>query len=428
MVIVVACALILTTILAHLHTHKIPSSFWAFLLSLYYREIHFTGKIPGDDIATIVVANHPNAFIDPFALQVALGRSLTRTIRADWLNHWLVKWLVKGIGAVPLARFQKDPNQQNRQSFRQLNEALSNGKWVVIFPEGISHNRSKLYPFKKGAAHIADQYTRTTGRPVRVLQAGIFYSDKSRLGSDIWVQCASETIYQPETGLSDIAAETDQWRHNIQQALPGMLRTQEKKKLTRINQHLTSLYPEGTSWLTDAKTWKENAQVNQLLSWLQVSGIDLHVILRHHSSLTLTTRLLADVLVLIAGLPLALGGLVLNSLCALIHYLVVRQQSHAEDKWASNAYVIGIPLYPTFWIAISLLFNPWLGVIAAFSGIYSLYYWRNWSARRHAMFTAFSCLAQPNTQNTVIQLAHQALTPLVTEAKTPSAALNLVRA
>ncbi|MEJ2064243.1 MAG: 1-acyl-sn-glycerol-3-phosphate acyltransferase [Reinekea sp.] len=106
------------SVIAHLVVHNPPRSFWALMLSLYYRHINFVGSRVEDDIATIVVANHANGFIDPFVLQVALGKRLVRTIRADWLQHWLVKWFVHLIGAVPLA--PKGKGRLNQSSFSQL--------------------------------------------------------------------------------------------------------------------------------------------------------------------------------------------------------------------------------------------------------------------------------------------------------------------
>jgi len=381
------------------------------LLSFFYRDVHFNADIPNDDIATIVVANHPNAFIDPFALQVALRRPLVRTIRADWLQHWLVKWVIRLIDAVPLARFQKDNHMKNRRSFNQLHAALTQGKWVVVFPEGISHNRSKLKDFKKGTAHIAAEYMAATSRPVRVLQLAIYYTDKSRLNSDIWVEKAGESIYYPEADRISLLTETSTWQANIQATLPGTMRSTEKLKLNWVNHYLDIISNKQSSLVADPKIWHADTQVTQLHAWLQVSGLDLNVIYRHKTMPTLVLRLVAETVVLISGLPIAVLGLLLNLPAVIVHYLVTRQQSKAEDKWASNTYVIGLPLYPLFWFGLTIWFGPIVGFVACSTAIYSLLYWRNWSSRGKSMFTAFNCLSQPYAQPTILKLANEALLP-----------------
>ena len=397
---------------AHLYVHKLPTGSWSFLLSFFYRDIHSNSSFPVDNTATIVVANHPNAFIDPFAAQVALNRSLVRTVRADWLHHWLVKWFIRCIGAVPLARFKQDKHSLNRGSFKLLHDELSRGKWVIIFPEGISHNRSKLKKFKRGAAHIAAEYMAQTGKPVRILQLAIYYTDKSRLNSDIWIEKAGETVYQPGTAKLDIAKETEQWQRNIQSALPGKLRTREKQKLNSVNSYLDIMTNNHSHLIADPQFWHKDTQIAQLHTWLQMSGLDLKVLTQQKTAMTLILILIAEMIVLISGLPVAMLGLIVNIPLALVHYLVTRQQSRAEDKWASNAYVIGLPLYPLFWISIAILFNPLAGLIACISGIYGLLYWTNWAKRKKNLFTAFNCLAQPGAQQSVQQLAREALLPI----------------
>lgn len=398
---------------AHLYIHRLPKTFWEAMLSLYYRRIHLRGERPlDDDIATLVVSNHANAFIDPFAVQVALGRPLIRTVRADWLEHWLVRWFVRAVGAVPLARFKIDANNQNRSSFQQLNQALDQGKWVIVFPEGISHNRSKLHPFKKGAAHLAKQYMESTGKPIQVIQVGLYYTDKSRIHSDIWVNIAQQKVYTHSESIDDLSMEVDHWRQTIQEVLPSKLRRHEQKTLNWLNHSLQSISDHESPFIRDFKQWQRNSQALQFRSWLKLTGLDLTVLNRHRTMTSQLSRLLADILILIIGLPIALLGLAIHLPIALIHFALTRQHSAAEDKWASSAYIIGIPLYLAFWVPVSAVAGTTIGLITLFSGIYALYYWRHWGARNRALYTVFSCLSAPDTRQHVIALAKRTLFPL----------------
>jgi 1-acyl-sn-glycerol-3-phosphate acyltransferase len=403
---------IATALLAHLYVHKLPTNAWSFLLSLFYKNIHFIGDKPeSKDIATIVVANHANAFIDPFALEVALNRQLLRTVRADWLEHWLVKWLIRVIGAVPISRFRKDRNDKNMNSFRVLYNALNKGKWVVIFPEGESHNRSKLKPFKKGTAHIAEHYMLNTGKPVRVIQLAIHYSDKSKLNSNIWVSSVKETVYQPTDTNFNIHSESENWQRNIQNALPGPMRKAELAKLNWINQSLCDLNQQPSTLSEPKQNWTLNSQLTQLYSWLDVSGLNLSVLGRHIGNISLLSRLLAEFIILIVGLPIAIIGLLTHLPSSAIHYGLTRFNSQAADKWASNAYVIGLPLYPIFWFGLIFFTSPALAMLVMISGLYALFYWKTWTDRKKALFTAFSCFSQPTVRKTVIGFANKTLLP-----------------
>jgi len=405
--------LAITVFMAHIYAYKVPKTIWSFLLSLYYRDVHFSGTLPDDDIATIVVANHANAFIDPFALQIAINHPLVRTVRADWLRHWLIKWMIKIIGAVPLGR--ATPSQtgaHNRSSFRALNDSLTKGNWIVVFPEGISHNRSKLKPFKKGTAYIADQYIAETGKPVRILQLALYYSDKSKLNSDIWVNIAGESIYTNEERIEDKEASSNQWQSNIQQALPGQLRKQEKQQLNWVSESVKALHPKEQTPLADKQRWWMNSQVNQLRNWLSAKKMDLSVVAKHSSVPSMLLRLVSESLVLITGLPIAVFGLVVHLPAAIIHYLLTRHQSEAEDKWASNAFVIGIALYPLYWLLLCLPLTLPTLLLSICSGAYSLFYWSSWNQRVRVISTAFNCLSEPGAQDLVLNMAKHSLTPL----------------
>jgi 1-acyl-sn-glycerol-3-phosphate acyltransferase len=404
-------ALLTIFVLAHLYIYRLPRSVWSALLSLYYRNIHFIGSRPEEsDIATIIVSNHPNAFIDPFALQVALKHPLVRTVRADWLQHWLVKWLIKMIGAVPLARFKKDKGQPNRSSFRQLHKALDEGKWIVVFPEGVSHNRSRLKDFKKGTAHIAKHYMTTTGKPIRVIQVALHYSDKSKLNSNIWVQTAKETVYTPDKSLN-IAEQSAIWRGNIQAALPQMMRKAESAQLDWLNQSLCDLKQTPDELSATIEHCRHNSQLAQMQSWLKVTGLDLSVLQRHSTQPSMILRLLSESLVVIGGLPIAIFGIATHSLIVGVHYLLTKYHSSAADKWASNSFVIGIPLYSVFWFALLIAGGPLLALSTIFAGIYSLKYCQNWEARKKALFTSFSSLSKPHSRELVLDLAQKTLFP-----------------
>lgn len=408
---IISVVLVSFFLLSHLYLWHCPKSFWEMALSLYYRRIHFYGHIKEEDTATIVVANHSNAFIDPFALEAALNRPLIRTVRADWLQHWLVKWFARLLGAVPLAQAKTNPGQSNRGSFQALNDALQKGRWVVVFPEGVSHNRHRLHPFKNGAAHLARQYIERTGKPIRVVQLSLYYDDKSRIGSDVRVQLAGIDYYDDQQQLQYPSEISQSWQQQIQAQLPQANRTPLKRRLNWLQLNLEALHGKTESLSGYAPNWLSCSQVSQFKAWLQVTGFDLGVLNRHASRSSQALRLICEAVTFVFGLPLALVGLMLHGPAIILHYLLIRQHAHGEDKWASNAYVIGTPLYTVYWAILATLFGPLMLVLPAL-GIYALFYWRSWEQRKRAMLTTFHCLSKPSTRQTILSLAREVLDPV----------------
>jgi hypothetical protein len=249
-----------------------------------------------------------------------------------------------------------------------------------------------------------------TGKPIRVIQVALHYADKSKLNSNIWVQTAKETTYQPDTSM-DISEQSDCWRETIQSTLPVMMRKAESVQLDWLNQSLCDLKKSPEELSTTIKHCRQNNQLTQMQSWLNLSGLELSVLQRHTSNRSMAIRLLAESLVTIGGLPIALYGLSSHSLVATVHYLLTRHHSTAADKWASNSFVIGIPLYLLFWLTLALLIHPIVAVITAAAGIYGLKYCQAWETHKKALFTAFCSLAKPKSRDLVLTIADQTLKP-----------------
>lgn len=163
-------------------------------VDLFYRRRHLGGRVP-DDGPLLLVANHPNALIDPIVLARLAGRRVRTLAKEPLFRMPVLSWLVKGVGALPVYRAQDGADTtRNDATFRAVHEALANGDCVALFPEGISHHLPSLQPLKTGAARMAlgaeAAYERATGRAlgVRVVPVGLIYDDKGRFRSELFTQ------------------------------------------------------------------------------------------------------------------------------------------------------------------------------------------------------------------------------------------------
>ncbi len=157
---------------------------WQFLMELFFERIDLVGRENLDRITgpCIVIANHPNAWVDPFVLEAGLQRPLWKTGRATIYDSWWLGKIAHRLKVIPLARQsdnQADRAAINARSFELINQQLQQGEWLLIFPEGKSHSEANAMPFKTGAARLAQQFIEATGQPITILPIGLLYRAKS---------------------------------------------------------------------------------------------------------------------------------------------------------------------------------------------------------------------------------------------------------
>lgn len=144
------------------------------LVRVYYRTIAARGEVP-DAGPVIVVANHPNALLDPLVLRVALGRPIAFLAKSTLFDDPVGRLAMESFAAIPVYRAKEADTRQNEETFARCRALLRGGGWLALFPEGVSHDAPGLLPLKTGAARIA----LGAGVPVRVLPVGILYEDRA---------------------------------------------------------------------------------------------------------------------------------------------------------------------------------------------------------------------------------------------------------
>ena len=168
-----------------------------FALRWYYSELIVQGRehIPANG-PLLVVANHPNALVDAMIVGTTLRRRVLITARATLFEGRTLAGLLRRIGVVPLLRVQDvavvagTPGllARNDASLERVTDALRLGEVVLIFPEGISHDRPSMAPLKSGAARIALQALGKGAHTLHILPIGLVYEEKERPGTRVLVK------------------------------------------------------------------------------------------------------------------------------------------------------------------------------------------------------------------------------------------------
>ena len=162
----------------------------AIALRWYYSDVAVQGRerVPRDG-PLLILANHPNALIDPLLVGTSISRPVLLTAKATLFEHSALAWLLHAVGVVPLQRAKDGAlgnaplsltPERNAQAFAQVTAALRDRRAVLVFPEGISHDDPMLAPLKSGAARMALQAHREEVSGIRLLPMGLIFEQKER--------------------------------------------------------------------------------------------------------------------------------------------------------------------------------------------------------------------------------------------------------
>jgi glycerol-3-phosphate O-acyltransferase / dihydroxyacetone phosphate acyltransferase len=170
----------------------------AIALRWYYSDIVVQGAahVPSRG-PLVIIANHPNALIDPLLVGTSITRRVRLTAKATLFDHPALAPLLRAVGVVPLRRAKDEPRdgapaiitpERNAYAFQLVTSALRAGEAVLVFPEGISHDDPAIAPLKSGAARMAIQAQAEAVRGIHLLPIGLVFEEKERPGSRVLVR------------------------------------------------------------------------------------------------------------------------------------------------------------------------------------------------------------------------------------------------
>jgi glycerol-3-phosphate O-acyltransferase/dihydroxyacetone phosphate acyltransferase len=122
---------------------------------LFYR-VERLGQPPVDG-PLLLVANHPNALLDPALVWTTAGRDVRFLAKSTLFGWNPLSPLVRAARAIPVYR-RRDEGvdvSRNAEMFAAVEAALAAGDAICIFPEGTSHSSGRLEQLRTGTARIA---------------------------------------------------------------------------------------------------------------------------------------------------------------------------------------------------------------------------------------------------------------------------------
>ena len=179
------------------------------MVGSFFRRLEVTGteNVPKSG-GGILVAWHPNGLLDPALIIASFPRRVVFGAR-----HGLFKWPIIGqvmsaLGTVPIYRAMddKDGDEETRRlanakSLDALAQAVCDGSFAALFPEGTSHDAPFLQELKTGAARLYYRARQLAGpdqeQPV-IIPVGLHYDDKTSFRSDALVEFHPPLALPPE--------------------------------------------------------------------------------------------------------------------------------------------------------------------------------------------------------------------------------------
>ncbi|CAM2010274.1 1-acyl-sn-glycerol-3-phosphate acyltransferase [Acanthopleuribacter pedis] len=105
----------------------------------------------------ILVANHPNTFLDPLLITALSPGRLHYWAKSTLWRAPIFGSILDRLGAIPVYRRQdygENQANQNNLTLEIAADRLCAGAWILIFPEGVSMPGLNLKPLKTGAARL----------------------------------------------------------------------------------------------------------------------------------------------------------------------------------------------------------------------------------------------------------------------------------
>lgn len=188
---------------------------WALMwvtFKIFFRRIDVVGleKLQKKN-PSILIANHPASFLDAMVLAVFLRRSLYFYVRGDIFTHPLAYRILTILHMIPIYSKEHGNLERNKRTFDRGRKLLSDGKLLLIFPEGFSRQSKQLETFKKGAARVALQTAFGDGfeGELYIQTVAINYSSHQR-GSHLFIRIGENMT---------LSAYRDQYQHFPAQAI-----------------------------------------------------------------------------------------------------------------------------------------------------------------------------------------------------------------
>jgi 1-acyl-sn-glycerol-3-phosphate acyltransferase len=369
-------------------------------LRLFFRRIEAANveNVPKKG-AVLFVLNHPNGLVDPGLVFVSLPRRVSFLAKSTLFDIPVGGYLLRTFEILPVYRRVDAAGDmsKNQQTFRNCYELLIQGRCIAIFPEGVSHNETKLQPMKTGAARIAlgalgyDSSGEKTAEnkfirkefDLKIIPVGLYYTSKTAFRSEALIRYGESFEVEPveldengepqreavlqltekiETALRNVTLnlETERELETIVKAEALFASVYEnlvfKQTLTQSFQRLQEL--AGKYKLLGENEPEKMRQLNEKVSEyenkLKNSGLTVESLsVLQHPTAYVFRYLILRIIVLLTLAPFAIIGALIHSPAYLISNVIgLMFKTHGTDAAGSTYKILAACIFmPLTWLS-----------------------------------------------------------------------------
>ena len=354
--------------------------FWRFIvvgfpLRLFYKRILIEGRknVPRKT-PILFLPNHQNSFMDAFLVVTSITNFVYFLTRAQAFNPPIMGKFLRSLNMLPVYRVRDGISSvtKNKAIFDECIRYLKRNDAILVFPEANHNLKRRIRPLSKGFTRIAfDAEVRENwDMNLHVIPVGVNYSEHRR----------TRNFVKVVFGKPILMKEFKELYEKDEREATNELKKLASEEMQKLTMHVPNLdhYPlckillddleDDPKKIIDPKTANENVKKieEEATPELYETARKVYDLAEEQDfSIKTIHGRKKPILALILFFPLYLFSWLNN----LIPYQAVRKiiasviKDHAFD--ASIKYLIGVILFPLFWVLIS--------VVLWASGVPSLY-------------------------------------------------------
>lgn len=386
-----------------------------FGIRIYYSEVKVRNShYLNHDGPMIIIANHPNALMDAWLLGTISPKPIYYMTKASFFNNKLKMRFLRSLNMIPINRSSETKNEavDNNSTLEECYKLLSEGKTLVIFPEGTSYMEIFLRQFKSGTARIAlEAESRNNGKlGLKVVPVGLIYTQGEKFRSSIMVNIGegsgiTQHLEEYKTNHSSAARKlTKEFRKMLENVLITAQNKEQETLITSLTEALQSKYLHNAVnvesefdlmkkirnriELYSLEQPEQIVKIQKLLANLNWNSEKMEIkndfLDRGLRSRMFIRQIITSLIALTIGFPIYVFGLIHNVIPYKLTDLIILKSKMSKEFYAAIALLLGLVLYPLnyalfVYITISLFHPPvWITIIYCISlpflGLYTYYF------------------------------------------------------